>query len=57
MVSAGTNDSDIDSVLRIPPSKAIDDIDAVACVQVVDSSFTIDLPDLQVEEESASIID
>ena len=57
MVSAGTNDSDIDSVLRIPPSKAIDDIDAVACVQVVDSSFTIDLPDLQVEEGSASIIE
>ena len=47
MVSSGTDDSNIDPVSFIPACKTIDDIDAIAGVQVVDGSFSVDLPDLQ----------
>ena len=47
MVSSGADDSNIDPVSFIPACESIDDIDAIASIQVVDSSFPVDLPDLQ----------
>lgn len=46
MVGPRRDDSNIDPVTLIPTSKAIDDIDAVSGVEVVDRTFTIDFPDL-----------
>jgi len=46
MVGSSTDDSDVDSVSLVPSCVSIDDIDSVASVQVVDSSFSVDLPDL-----------
>jgi hypothetical protein len=47
MVGASTNNTDTDTVSLIPAGVAIDDIDTVAGVEVVDSTFTVDTPDLQ----------
>lgn len=47
MVSTGTDDSDSNSVAFIPSCKAIDDVDAVSCVQVVNGTFSVDSPHLQ----------
>ena len=46
MIRSSTYDSHTDTVPLIPASIAIDDIDSVAGVQVVDGAFSIDLPDL-----------
>ena len=47
MIRSSTYDSHTDTVPLIPASIAINDIDSVAGVQVVDSAFSIDLPDLR----------
>lgn len=46
MVCAGTDNADADSVARIPAGVSINDIDAIPGVQVIDSAFSVDLPDL-----------
>ena len=46
MISTGANDSDADAVSIVPTCEAIDDVDAVSGVEVVNSSFSVDLPDL-----------
>jgi hypothetical protein len=46
MVGTSADDSDIDPVALIPAGIAIDDVDAVARVKVVDGTFTVDPPDL-----------
>ena len=47
MVGTSTHDSDLDSVLLIPSCKAVDNVDAVSCVQVINGTFTVDSPDLE----------
>lgn len=46
MVCSSADNSNIDSVTLIPPCKAINDINAVSRIQVVNSSFSVDLPNL-----------
>lgn len=46
MVGTGTDDPDVDAVPLIPASKAIDHIDAIARVEVVDGTLAVDSPDL-----------
>ena len=46
MVGTSTNDPYVDSVAFIPAGESIDNIDAVASVQVVDRSFSVNAPDL-----------
>jgi hypothetical protein len=46
MVGAGADNSDADTVLLIPASETIDDINTASGVEVIDSTFTVDLPDL-----------
>ena len=45
MVGSGTDDSDFDSVARIPPGISIKDVNSRAGIEVIDCSLTIDLPD------------
>lgn len=49
VIGARADDSDIDPVALVPSRVAVDDIDAVSGVQIVDSTFTVDLPDLYIE--------
>jgi hypothetical protein len=46
MVGTSTNDPDPDSVLLIPSSKAVYNIDTISGVEVVDGTFTVDSPNL-----------
>lgn len=46
MVGACANDAHLDAVVFIPASVAINDVDAVSGVEVVDGAFAVDLPDL-----------
>jgi len=46
MVGTSTDDSDVDPVTLVPSCIAIDDVDSVSSVQIIDSSFSVDLPDL-----------
>ena len=46
MIGSSTYDSHTDTVPLIPASVAINDIDSIAGVQVVDGAFSIDLPHL-----------
>lgn len=46
MVSTGADDTDTDAVTLVPAGETIDNIDAVASVQVVNSALTVDTPDL-----------
>ena len=46
MVGASADDTDADTVLLVPSGVTIDDVDAVTSVEVVDSTFAVDLPDL-----------
>ena len=47
MVGTGANNPDLDTVALIPSGITIDDIDAVTGVEVVDSTLTVDPPDLE----------
>lgn len=47
VVGASADNANADTVALIPASIAVDDIDAVTGVQVVDSTLTVDAPDLQ----------
>lgn len=46
MVSTGADHSHIDAVALVPAGKAINDIDAVSGVEVVESTFAVDMPNL-----------
>lgn len=46
MVGSGADDADIDAVSLIPSCEAVDDVDAIPCVQVVDGALSVDFPDL-----------
>ena len=49
MICSSTNNSHTDPVPLIPASVAIDDIYTVAGVQVIDSPFSVDPPDLALD--------
>jgi hypothetical protein len=46
MIGTSADDPYSDSVSLIPTGETIDDIDAVPRVQVIDSTFAVDFPDL-----------
>lgn len=46
MVGTSADDTDADTVLLVPAGVSINNVDAVAGVEVVDSTFAVDLPDL-----------
>ena len=46
MIGSSAYDSHTDSVPLIPAGVAINDIDSVTSVQVVDRAFSVDPPDL-----------
>lgn len=48
MVGTGTDDTDADAVSLVPAGETIDNVDAVTGVEVVDSTLTVDAPDLQI---------
>ena len=54
MVGSGTDDSNIDTISLIPSSKAIDNVDSVSGVQIVDSAFPVDFPDLWRQTSASS---
>jgi hypothetical protein len=47
MVGAGADNTDTDAVSLVPAGEAIDNVDAFPGVQVVDSTLTVDAPNLQ----------
>jgi hypothetical protein len=49
MVGAGADDAHLDAVLLVPAGVAIDDVDAVPGVEVVDGTLTVDFPDLRID--------
>jgi len=46
MVGAGADDADADAILFVPAGIAIDDVDAVPGVEVIDGTLTINFPNL-----------
>ncbi len=46
VVCASTDNSDSDSVLFVPSCEPIDNVDSVSGVQVINSTFAVDSPDL-----------
>ena len=49
MIRSSTDNSYTDPVPLIPASIAINDIDSVAGIQIVDSSLSVDLPHLALD--------
>lgn len=49
MIGTSANDSDPDAVLLVPSCKPVDNVDTISGVEVIDSTFTIDSPDLNCE--------
>ena len=46
MVGSSTDDSNVDSVSLVPASISVDNINAISCIEIIDSSFSVDFPDL-----------
>ena len=46
VVGTSTNNSDLDLVLLVPSCEAVDNVDSISCVQVINGTFTVDSPDL-----------
>jgi hypothetical protein len=46
MVGTSADNADAYPVALVPAGESIDDVDAVAGVEVVDSTLTVDAPDL-----------
>jgi hypothetical protein len=46
MIGTSADNPDANPIALIPASEAIDDVDAVAGIQVVNSTFSVDSPDL-----------
>lgn len=55
VVGSGSNDSDLDSVFGIPAGETIEDIDIFSSIEVVDSSFSVDLESVFARPPSAKI--
>lgn len=55
VVGSGSNDSDLDSVFGIPASETIEDIDIFSGIEVVDSSFSVNLESVFARSPSAKI--
>ncbi len=56
MVSSSAHNPDLDLVFLIPSCKAIDDVDTISSVEVIDCSLTINPPDLDNEIRTVLII-
>jgi hypothetical protein len=54
MVGASADNTDIDPVSLVPAGKAINHVDSVAGVKVVDSTLAVDSPDLQIGEQTVT---
>ena len=48
MVGSSTDDSNIDTIFFVPTGKTIDDINPVPSIQIIDSSFPVNFPDLNI---------
>jgi len=46
MVGTRADDANLDAVLLVPAGIAVDDVDAIPGVEVVDGTLAVDLPDL-----------
>lgn len=46
MIGSSADDAHSDTISLIPSSISIDNIDTISCVQVVNSSFPVNPPDL-----------
>lgn len=46
MVGASTDDSNVDSVSLVPTRISIDNINAISGIEIIDSSFSVNFPDL-----------
>jgi hypothetical protein len=46
MVGASADNANVDAVALVPAGEAIDNVDAVTGVEVVDSALAVDTPDL-----------
>ena len=46
MVGTSADNTDVDAVALVPAGETIDNVDAVAGVEVVDSALAVDTPDL-----------
>ena len=49
MVSTRADNTNVDPVTLVPSCVAIDNVDAVASVEVVDCSLAVDTPDLRTQ--------
>jgi len=47
VVGTSAHDSDLNSIFFIPSCIAVNDVDAIPCVQVIDSTFSVDSPYLE----------
>jgi hypothetical protein len=47
VVGAGADNTDVDAVALIPAGKSIYNVDAIPRVEVVDSTLTVNSPDLE----------
>lgn len=56
MVGTSTDNPDSDAVLLVPSCEAVDDIDAVSCVQVINSSLSVDFPDLIIDKSASYLV-
>lgn len=46
MIGTGANDTNANTILLIPASIAVHDVDAISGVEIIDSSLSVDFPDL-----------
>jgi len=56
MVGAGADNAHLDSVALIPSCEAVDDVDSVSGVQIVNGTFSVDLPDLDAHRTSEFVL-
>ena len=54
MVGARADNADADTVALIPASESIDNVDAVSSVEVVDSTLTVNTPNLRLSVSDSS---
>jgi hypothetical protein len=46
MVGTSADDTDVDAVALVPAGKAINDVDTIPSVEIVDCTLSVDSPDL-----------
>lgn len=47
MVGTSADNADSDPITLVPTSKAINDVDSVSSIQIIDGTFAVDPPNLQ----------